>query len=145
VTRFIATLAHPWDLNKQVAYIATQGASDPGKFRSDAFTGLNDRIAAIFELSAVAPTADVLSVADMIGTGITEWAGPGVSPSDMPGVHGGSVTVTQPPDIYLTINIGQGAGAVVLDDSQLRQLGDATIAAIESCIGAGARVTWLSA
>jgi hypothetical protein len=59
-------------------------------------------------------------------------------------VHGGSVTVTHPPDIYIHIHIGEG-GVAFMGDRELKQVGDVVVRSVEEVLGTGGRVSWLEA
>ena len=147
VIQLAAWLNHPFSASNRASYIANQGVSDPGKFTSDAFSGLQGRIREILSLTAAAPTAEVVSLSDMLGdfTGITEWSGPGADPGVTgAGVHGGSVTVQHPPDIFIHVHIGEG-GVAFMGDRELRQVGDVVVRSIEEVLGAGGEVSWLEA
>ena len=145
VVQLAARVTHPLDEEKRIAYIAHQGVADPGRFSSTAFSGLAGRIEDILALSAAAPKAKETSLYELLDeyTGLTEWAGPGAEPGTS-GVYGGSVTVTQPPDIYIHIHIGEG-GVAVMGDRELLQVGEVVVRAVEEVLGAGGTVTWLPA
>jgi len=142
VMNFAAWLLHPFSERRRESYLASQGASDPGAFSSDAFSGLADRIAEILSLSGAAPTAgDVQSIMDLISsnTGINEFGG--LDTGDT-GIYGGSVTVTQPPDIYISVHIGEG-GVTVMGTRELREIGDVVVRAVQEVLDVGGKVTWL--
>lgn len=145
VVQFAAWLNHPFDADKRKAYVASQGAADPGKFSSDAFSGLAQRIRDIIALSGSAPTVGgIPSLTDLLDdfTGLTEWSGPGAENGT--GVYGGSVNVTQPPDIYISVHIGEG-GVTVMSDRELLQVGEVVVKAVEEVLGTGGKVSWLPA
>jgi phage-related protein len=111
VHNFVEIIEHPFNKNKR------NMMSGPGSFKSDAFSGLPERIANIMNAGSGASNTGYQDIFGNVGDITTGFDYAGSTYGDGSGSGGSSSQVTRPPDIHIHMtNEGVLAGDEAMDD-----------------------------